>query len=274
MYSFEDYNNYNLIYNCILENVYNDTDFLIKENVISAITATGKNILKKIAEKTKSLIDFINNIKTQLITHIDDILKNTKHKIKEKLKVDNNFISVVKKHISVDKNAFIKDVNTCKDVSDFYITKFNQSIVGEVMKALHNTFKTSESFVMESLDINVIEHLISHLHKLPPFAWLDMLHHKGTKGAEHIINGLSYITTKLGGPQFTLPVISSILGIAFEYNIKGLIKHGILHGAEIFSIPFVSLIIKTAGNVATFLAVHELCRELLMTDDEINHSHH
>lgn len=95
-----------------------------------------------------------------------------------------------------------------------------------------------------------------------------MLHHKGTAGAEGMVKGLSYITKRLGGPEFTLPVISSILGIAFEWVSKGFVKHGLIDAAEIFSVPFVGLVIKTAGNVATFLACYELCKEISLSVDK------
>jgi len=248
--------------------------FLVNEGIVSTLSEKGKEILKKISKTANNIFSFLNKIKEELSKHITEVLTNTKEKLKEKLKGDQVFISAVKKEIHVDKNAFLHDVKTCKDVSNFYTNKFKESILNDVMKSLYKLFKVKESLALfENLDINIIENLVKHLHKIPPFAWLDMLHHKGTEGAEHLINGLSYITKHLGGPEFKLPVISSLLGIAFEYNIKGLIKHGLIEASEIFSVPFIGLIIKTAGNVATFLAAYELCRELSTDIDHFNHSH-
>jgi len=80
----------------------------------------------------------------------------------------------------------------------------------------------------------------------------------GTQGSEVIIQQLSIVTKKLGGPEFVLPIIAIILGIAFEYNIKGLAKHGLLEIVALYSIPFVAPIIKTVGLVATMIAAYEL----------------
>jgi hypothetical protein len=248
--------------------------YMVNESIVNTLSEKGKNILKKIASTANNIFNFLNKIKEELSKHISEVLTNTKNKLKEKLKGNQVFISAVKKEINSDRNAFLHDVKTCSEVSNFYINKFKDSMLNDVMKSLHNLFRTRESLIFEDLDINIIDHLVKHLNKMPPFAWLDMLHHKGAEGAAHLINGLSYITKHLGGPEFTLPVISSLLGIAFEYNVKGLIKHGLIEAAEIFSVPFIGLVIKTAGNVATFLAAYELCREISSDIDDFNKAHH
>jgi hypothetical protein len=254
--------------------------YLINENIIKTLSEKGKSILLSLAKTASNIVNFLDNIKAELTKHIKEILTNSKEKIKQKLSANKVFVDSIKKEINVDKNAFLHDVKTCKEVSEFYVSKFQDCIINDVMKALKNLFVHKKhdlevkKMIKEGLDISIIDNLVQHLHKIPPFAWLDMLHHKGTKGAEHLINGLSYITRHLGGPHFTLPVMSSILGIAFEYNIKGLVKHGLLDAADVFTIPFIGLVVKTAGNVATFLACYEVCRELVATSDSLNHKKH
>ena len=246
---------------------------LINESVIKTLSEKGKNILQKLANTASNVISFLTNIKKELSKHITDVLTKSKELIKTKLSQDKNFLDAIKKELNADRNAFLHDVKTCKEVSDFYTTKFKECIINNVMETLKK-FLTQKQSIKESLDFNVIDNLVKHLHKIPPYAWLDMLHHSGTHGAEHLVNGLSYITKHLGGPEFKLPVISSLFGIAFEYNIKGLIKHGLIEAAEIFSVPFVGLVIKTAGNVATFLAAYELCREMSTDVEHFNTAAH
>ena len=246
---------------------------LVNEGIISTLSAKGKQILQKIASTASNIVNFLDNLKTQLGDHLTKVLTESKDKIKQKLREDKNFLLAVKKEITSDRNAFLNDVKTCKEVSVFYTTKFKDCILKDVMKSLHNLFIHKKHVLQEGVDISMFDNLIHHLHKIPPFAWLDMLHHKGTQGAHHLINGLSYITKHLGGPSFELPVISSLLGLAFEWNIKGLIKHGLIEAAELFTIPFIGLVVKTAGNVATFLACYELCREISASNDKFDAKH-
>jgi hypothetical protein len=242
---------------------------LINESIVDTLSKKGKEVLLKIASTAKNILEFLKKIKTELYNHLNIILTEGKNRIKRKLQADQNFVKTVKKHIHLDKNAFIKDIKTCHEVSAFYTDKFRDSILKSVLTSLHNLLiNKKHNVVKESLAINVIDNLVKHLHKVPPFAWLDMVHHKGTEGAESIIKGLSYITHRLGGPAFTIPVMASILGLAFEFCMKGMIKHGLIDAAEIFSIPFVGLVVKTAGNVATFLACYELCKEISASIDK------
>lgn len=269
------------LYECLSENdkfILRKIDYkrvLINEGFVNTISNHGKEILKKLADRYNNIKSFLENIRLELSRHITEVLTTTKNKLKEKLKVNTVIIDSIKKEVNSDKNAFLHDMKTCQQVSEFYTSKFKDSIINNVMDSLHKLFLRKEKTIKEcvlneGLDLHIIDNLIKHIHKIPPFAWLDMLHHKGTEGAEHLINGLSYITKHLGGPEFKLPVISSLLGLVFEYNIKGFIKHGLIEAAEIFTLPFVSIVIKTAGNIASFLALHELCKEIIASVEEHN----
>jgi hypothetical protein len=252
--------------------------YIINEGIIDSLSAKGKQVLSNICNSVSDVVHFLDKIKNELSQHLKVILTETKNKIKDKLKGDKMFLQAVKKQINIDRNAFMHDILTCKEVSMFYTSKFTESILNSVSKSLRNLLvhKKHDVFeeIKEALNINVIDSMIQHLHKVPPFAWLDMLHHTGAHGAAHLIHGLSYITKRLGGPEFKLPVMASLLGLAFEYNVKGLIKHGLIEAAEIFSLPFVGLVVKTAGNVATFLAAYELCRELSASIEKFQHYDH
>jgi hypothetical protein len=104
----------------------------------------------------------------------------------------------------------------------------------------------------------MLDKLVHGLNSIPPFSWIDKLQKIGEKGANFIIKQLAFITEKLGGPYFDLPIIAVLLGIAFEYNMKGLAKSGLLDVVGMFSVPFVAPVIKMVGFVATMIAAYEL----------------
>ena len=95
----------------------------------------------------------------------------------------------------------------------------------------------------------------------------------GTKGSEFIIKQLSSITKNLGGPEFILPAMSVLLGVAFEYNIKGLVKHGLIEAIAEYSIPFITLIVKFIGLVATFIAAYEIVEAFLKSHNSHTPDH-
>jgi hypothetical protein len=133
------------------------------------------------------------------------------------------------------------------------MTKFLSSEDNEVAVA------EKIQYITES---NMIGKLVDGISHIPPFSWLHQVQHMGEKGAQNIIKGLSFVTQKMGGPEIVLPVISAILGIAFEYNVKGLVKSGLLDMVETYAIPFIGIIIKFIGFVATVIAVVDLIDEL------------
>jgi hypothetical protein len=93
------------------------------------------------------------------------------------------------------------------------------------------------------------------------------------KGVNNVVAALSYFTQQIGGPKFSIPVIASLIGIAFEYNVKGLVKSGLLDVIGLATIPVIAILIKIIAYVATFTAA------ILVIDDICNfnilaHGHH
>jgi hypothetical protein len=150
-------------------------------------------------------------------------------------------------------------------LSSFYKTRFNVALEAQISNSL-TRFLSSEDKeipVAEKLNIikegsNMLDKLVHGLNSIPPFSWIDKLQKIGEKGANFIIKQLAFITEKLGGPYFELPIIAVLLGIAFEYNMKGLAKSGLLDVVGMFSVPFVAPVIKMVGFVATMIAAYEL----------------
>ena len=130
-----------------------------------------------------------------------------------------------------------------------------------------NRIKSYEKFVTHKNEISFKEELMVSLYET-------LSVNEKIELPKYFLKEISINENVLKTPEFKLPVISSLFGIAFEYNVKGLIKHGLIEAAEIFSVPFVGLVVKTAGNVATFLAAYELCREISTDVEHFNVAHH
>jgi hypothetical protein len=268
--------------------IENISEYLIKENFFNKLKSgidkakniakdvndKGKQALKKIVDAAKEVTDFITKIKNYLSSEIEKILTNTKNKLKEKLSADKNFTNKIKEMLSSDEQAVLRDIKTIGEVVSFYRNKLKDSLLNKVTEGLKSFFSNTnkEMSVSEKLEFikesdNVISKLVHGLNKIPPFSWLEKVAHIGEKGTEKIISALSGLTKNLGGPEFTLPIIATIMGIAFEYNIKGLAKHGLIEVTSFFSIPFVGTLIKSIAFIATLIAVYEIF-ELIIKKNE------
>lgn len=233
--------------------------------VATDISQGAKDALEKIVDAAKQVTDFIKQIKDFLSKQVRLMLTQTKDKIKNNLKSNQKLLGEVKSKLSSDKSAFLGEIEVLKDVVTFYQTKFYVALESAIVNGLTNFLskEDKEIPVAEKLTIiteasNMIDKLVHGLNSIAPFSWIDKLQKIGEKGASFIIKQLGFITQKLGGPYFELPITATILGIAFEVNIKGLAKHGLLDVVGMFSVPFIAPVIKMVGLIATMIATYEL----------------
>lgn len=220
-------------------------------NVLSDET---ESILKKVLRKAGEAFNFVKQIIENIKNFITSIITTVRDKVLNKAKGDKELTNKVKELVSVDKNAFVKDLKTSKEVYSFYKGDFLSSIMKSMKDNLSNFFSKEQEPIAEALineKGNVISTMVHGIEKIPPFSWLHKVAHLGEKGADKIIEGLSFLTNKLGGPSFKLPVIATILGIVFEYNIKGAAKSGIL---SILGDAFTGGLISIISIIATFIA--------------------
>jgi hypothetical protein len=220
----------------------------------------SEGILKKIVRKAGEAVNFVGKLLKSAKEWITEQFKAVKEKVMGKLKGNSDFAEKVKGVFSENENGFIKDLKTGAKVLDFYSGNVISSLLKKMKEALSSLFSKDyeevaipESFDFESIDEgkNVLSTLIHAIEKVAPFSWLHKLAQAGEKGANKIIEALSWVTNKLGGPKFALPVIAVLIGIAFEYNIKGSIKHGLLH---VLGGAFTGGLLYFISYVATFVA--------------------
>jgi hypothetical protein len=231
------------------------------KDVVSNLSDKAKDALQAIVSKAKDILSFIGSIKDIITNAAKDIFNNTFNKIKAKLQSDKSFKQKTEELLSKNKNGLVSELKTAKDVVVFYKTKFVTAISTQIENALKSLLgkedlpvvPTTESLILEG-ENNVISKLLGNISHIPPFSWLHEVAHAGQKAANTVIKTLSNLTEKIGGPSFTLPTIAVLLGIAFEINVKGLVKGGLLNMVATYSVPFLGIIINTLGVIATFLA--------------------
>ncbi len=254
---------------------YTFSEYMIKESffdtlrdrfdkakeVATNISNAGKEALDKLLNKAKDLLDFVKKIKEQIITYIKDLLSKTKEKIKEKIQANPKFKSKCDELFKKEKNKFVDDLKLCKEIFEFYTKNLTTKFVDMVTKGVSGVLSSdkepavdiSEGMITEGMN-DVLSKFINGVSHIPPFSWLHNVAHIGEAGANKIIGALRLFTEKLGGPKFVLPVIGALLGIAFEYNVKGLAKQGLIQISAGLAVPFITTIIVIIGWIATFLA--------------------
>lgn len=217
----------------------------------------SENLLKKLVKKAGQAMNFIGKLLKQAKDWIIKVITEVKEKITGKLKGDSNFIDAVKKISREDENGFVKDLKTSRTVYKFYKKDLIGSMLDSIKKSLGSFFTKEQEPIPENFEYktnegkNVLSTFIHGIEKIPPFSWLHKVATLGEKGVNNIIEGLSFITNKLGGPKFVLPTIAVLLGVAFEYKIKGTVKHGILN---VLGGAFTGGLLSVISWIATFIA--------------------
>ncbi|MCK9417647.1 hypothetical protein M0Q97_13475 [Candidatus Dojkabacteria bacterium] len=268
----ESYTNYSLSEYLINENFFDKLKDRYDKaaTVVKNIPDNAKNALNSIIDAAKTSVEFVKNLVSQLNVYIKKMITVTSDNIKNKLKIDQNFIKQIKETNAKNKNGLLNDMKECKNVVSFYKDKLT-GILSTKLTTAFTQVVTSEdlpveekiNYMKESLTMgkNVISSLIHGIEKVPPFSWLGKVKEMAEKGVNSVVAALSYFTQQLGGPKIEIPVIASLLAIAFEYNVKGLAKHGLLEIIGLATLPAIAILIKTIAYIATFVAA------ILVIDD-------
>lgn len=268
----ESYTNFSLSEYLINENFFDKLKARYDKAaiVVKNIPDNAKNALNSIIDAAQTSVDFVKNLVSQLNVYINKIITVTSDKIRNKLKIDQKFIKQIKDTNTKNKNGLLNDIKECKNVVSFYKDKLTGILSTKLTTSITQVVNSEDLPVEEKLKYmkenltmgkNVISSLIHGIEKVPPFSWLGKVKEIAEKGVNNIVTALSYFTQQLGGPKFEIPVIASLLAIAFEYNVKGLAKHGLLDVIGLATVPAIAILIKTIAYVATFIAA------ILVIDD-------
>jgi len=254
-------------------------EYNINESFIDRINTRGKKVLDSIIRISKNISDFLSKIKNDLTKYLSTYFSSARSNIKKKLLKDKKIEDLIKEKINADRIAFVNDLRTCKNVFNFYTNDFFAGFINNIVHSLRSHFlskSVTESLVNEALNVESVDKVVITVTEKPPFVWLTEIHEIASKGVDKLIALLSWITTKLGGPSFVLPVMASIIGLYLEHGTESLITAGIVKAIEFFTIPFVALIIEFISHVALILTIYELCVEISSSIDkfEERHKHH
>ena len=122
---------------------------LVNEGIISTLSAKGKQILQKIASTASNIVNFLDNLKTQLGDHLTKVLTESKDKIKQKLREDKNFLLAVKKEIT---SEYEEDKEPKKEPK-----KDKKKMGEEIKKMTEETNKQSWASLKTDMDFQDID---------------------------------------------------------------------------------------------------------------------
>lgn len=198
--------------------------------VSKVLSDKAEAALGKIIKGVKDAVSFVKkigqSIKEFFIATIEKGKKFfteqiTKGKLKDK----------IDELTSSKKEGLIQDVKTSSEIIKFYREKFMGKLLGSMDKNMTDMLEKEQEPVAEAVmneGKNVIATLVHKVEEIPPFSWLANIAQVGEAGAAKLIEVISNITQKLGGPAFKLPVYALLVGFAIEQIVKGDVGHWII----------------------------------------------
>jgi hypothetical protein len=191
--------------------------------VSKKLSDKAEGVLNNVLQKAKDAVSFVKKISEGIKELFISGINSSKKYFEEQIK-GGKLKEKIQKLANTKKEGLKKDVLEIKKVLDFYRKEFISKIISSNEKNMTDFLSKEQEPVVESMILekgNVIATLVHGIESVPPFSWLHKLAQAGEAGASQFIKLLSDITTKMGGPAFTLPVIALILGEVMEYLIKG-----------------------------------------------------
>lgn len=242
--------------------------------VSNILSDKAESTLRAILQKATDAVSFIKKI----IDGIKDLFSKTIAKAKEFFNTQLKTGELKKKLdevVDTNREGLVKDAKTCKTVLDFYRKLFVSKFSTLAQNGLTNFFTTEQTPISESMinETNVIATLVHGIEKVPPFSILHQIASVAEKGVNFIFDLFSQFTKSIGGPEFQLPVIATLLSLSIEYIIKNVSGHWLL---ELTGPSPLGMAIKgikiTATLVAAISAIDAILDSGLLTHSHEEHS--
>jgi len=198
--------------------------------VSNAISDKAEKVLGKIIQGAKDLTQFVGKIKDGIKDFFKSVLDKARDKVIQQVK-KGKLSDKIKELNDKEKDGLKKDLKTGREVTKWYTSEFLKKISNSTDKNFGKFLKKEQEPVTESIineKGNVIATLVHGIEEIPPFSWLAKVAKVGEAGANKLIDVLSKLTNKMGGPSFELPVIAVLIGIVFEQLVKGQSGHWLL----------------------------------------------
>lgn len=222
--------------------------------VSNLLSDKAEKVLSDILQKSKDMVAFISDISSKIKQFFIDSIEQLKENFIELIK-NGKLKEKISSLNDKDKEGLHVDIKTGRSVIKWYRTEFLQKFLSSFSKNSSEFFGKEQEPIAESMlneGGNVIATLVHGLEKYPPFSWLHKVQQAGEAGANKLVDVLSEVTVKMGGPKFTLPVIAALLGVVLEQMVKGQVGHGLL---DLFGATTpLGMAIKGLKMVAMFIA--------------------
>lgn len=238
-------------FNIINENFFNKlkSRFPRAAEVSNILSDKAEKALQGVINKAKNAVNFVKKIVNNVVNNFKKNLKILVEKAKDLFKDS----EILKKFKDQDKETILKDIKVSRKVASWYQDNFLSSIAQQIQNNLTKHLKGDVEPIAESKG-NVISTLVHSLESVPPFSWLHKVKEAAEKGANQFIDFLSNITKKLGGPEFQLPVIASLIGVGLEQLIKDAVGSPVINLLGGPTSPFGAAIVGLK-YIAVFIAI-------------------
>lgn len=223
--------------------------------VSKLLSDKAEQALGNILSKVKDAVSFVKKLGEGIKEFFISVIEKGKTYFTEQIQ-SGKLKDKISELASSKKDGLVTDLKKTKDIIEFYRKTFMGKLLGNTEKGMTDFLSQEQEPVAESIvneGKNVISTLVHKIEEIPPFSWLHKVAQIGEAGAAKLINVISKLTEKLGGPSFELPVIALLIGVVFEQFIKGQAGHWLIDLAG--SATPLGIAIKGLKMVAFFIAL-------------------
>lgn len=191
----------------------------------------AESALSNILNKVKDAVSFVKKIGSGIKELFLSVVEKSKAFFIDQIK-NGKLKDKIAELTKNKKEGLMSDLSTVKEIITFYKTKFMSKLLGSCEKNMGDFLSKEQDPIAEGMineeKGNVISTLIHGIEKIPPFNFLQQIANTGEAGANKLINVISNVTNKLGGPNFALPVIGILIGLTIEYVVKDFAGHWLI----------------------------------------------
>jgi hypothetical protein len=190
--------------------------------VSKKLSDKAESVLNSILQKAKDAISFVKKIGEGIKELFISVINTSKEYFNEQIK-GGKLKQKIEEVAKTKKEGLKNDIQEIKKVLNFYRKDFLSVVLSSTEKNMADFLSKEQEPITESMILekgNVIATLVHGVEKIPPFSWLHKLSKAGAAGASQFVKLLSDATNQMGGPSFTLPVITLIVGVVLEQIVK------------------------------------------------------
>jgi hypothetical protein len=248
----------------------------------------AKQVIDKVIDWADSGVEFIKKIINYLKEKITEMFNNVSD-MKANLLKNEKFVNIVTKAKKTNIDELLSELKVLAKVATFYTKDFVTKLLSKLSEVLSNVIGKSDEKLTENMFVTLgkitegisvdalnsiqhmlnvpgVERVIDKIEHMPPFSYLHSIKNYGEAGIKFLVSQLSALTKFLGGPEFEIPVIASLLAIGIEYNIKSMANNAILLTGVGIVFPPAKIVLGGVVTIASFLAAYSVIKTLVGED--------